>query len=195
MEKESLMFLLQLNINSGLQLVYANKLVKILILTITLISFSTACIIGFDDTVGDSDEDMIILFNENKADFVRLVNLSRKDAHIMRIAPTFIWKNYSKSNSKEMISYEPDSDFPKEKWEMYRRLFEKLKLEKGLIRYEDPEKILFFPKGQKGYIFSKVELNPQKDSLDNIDPTQIKAGSGVYKKLEENWYLFYIPNH
>jgi len=139
-------------------------------------------------------------FQRHEADFNRLLKMAENDSNVMRIAPDFTWlvDDASWPRPKERLG------FTEQRWSEYRQLFARLKLEKGLLRYQDVGITYFFSSSKglvtggsgKGYAYSTKELSPLSNSLDSV-PAKLVLDSPnhtVYKKIQANWYLFYDSN-
>lgn len=150
-----------------------------------------------------SDVELIDNFSKHETDFNVLVNMANEDSKVVRIAKDFTWLDTSVAWPRP----ESELGFPKERWDMYRRLFKKLDLEKGLAWYSVPDGpilLLASTRGMvtggsdKGYAFSTNELSPLFESLDNINleikRKKLPANVPVYKRLKDSWYLYYRGN-
>lgn len=136
-------------------------------------------------------------FKQHESDLELLADMSQADSRVVRVAKDFTWLDNNAAWPR------PDSElgFSHERWEQYRQLFKKAGLEGGLTREEHGEVIyfIFSSKGlvthgtEKGYAFSKKELTPTADSLDDF-ARMPKGQSVVFKKLKEHWYLFYMSS-
>jgi len=144
-----------------------------------------------------SDAEMEGVFRQHEEDFGRLVGMSRMDAKVIRIAPTFTWLD----DNARWPRPESELGFSRERWDEYRRLFDELGLKEGLAKDVEGDAVYLIAYSQglgtggsgKGYVYSPKELSPLYDSLDNIPPAS-SGGKHVYKKLKESWYLFYYDN-
>ena len=141
-------------------------------------------------TGNKSDKELITRFNENKVEFQKLVEMARVDSHIIRVDPDFIWS----TDGKELVKYKPDSTFTEERWNEYRQLFSKLNLTNGMIQYNNPEQVLFFPGGDKGIIYCNCVLTPVFESLDKVNSVMLGSNKIVYRLIENNWYVYYKPD-
>lgn len=137
-----------------------------------------------------SDEKLESLLKENEQDFERLITMSEENSDVVRIAYDFKWLSDNPSPA-------PDEGISLERWDEYRRLFDKLHLKGGLVRPLDKETIrlisdsygLVTGGSSKGYAYSEIELEPTYKSLDVREPGAV-GRSMIYKKLRGNWYLF-----
>ncbi len=137
-----------------------------------------------------SDDEMIRNFQNNEDDFERLRKMAITDSEVMRIDSDFTWL-------KDNVSFprpKSDKDLSEERWNEYRKLFKKLKLDNGIVNYES-KKIIFFSVGAKDYMYATEEPSPILDSLDqpNFKRSEFegKSSKTLYRKLKGNWYLYY----
>jgi hypothetical protein len=148
-----------------------------------------------------SDAEMERNFLKNEVAFNRLVEMiGVEDSSV-----SFVSKQKKKSSWV-------DEKIADERWMEYQQLFEQTGARFGIHRFDnfDGQKpITFFISsrdlsgqwnknqydefftGDKGYAYSKDELKPQVDSLDYISDAQIKKNQFLFKKIKENWYIYY----
>jgi hypothetical protein len=132
-----------------------------------------------------------------EAEFNELIEMSKVDSRVIRIAPDFTWLDTDASWPR------PDSKlgFSTERWNQYRHMFTALGLKQGLLRPLDTDTIYLLTSSAgmvtsgsaKGYAYSTKHLFPLSDSLDKIPP-DLRNQTNVYKKLRGSWYLFYQSN-
>ena len=142
-----------------------------------------------------SDAALEEVFGRNEEKFNSLIHMSRADAKVVRIAPTFTWLD----DNARWPRAESELGFSVERWDEYRQLFKELGLKEGIQREPNGDVIQFIASSEglltagsgKGYIYSTRELSPLYDSLNEPPPTE---GKYVYKRLKEHWYLFYYSN-
>lgn len=147
-----------------------------------------------------SDSDLEKTFYRHEPDFNKLVGMVKQDAHVVRIAHDFTWLETNAAWPRP----ESELGFSKERWDEYRRLFNKLGLKEGVYRpegYAGAEgQVIFMPVSltglatggdEKGYAYVMKKVSPLVDSLDNIT-IQVQSLVPVYKKLKGNWYLYYL---
>lgn len=131
-------------------------------------------------------------FRLNEDDFNKLAKMANEDEHVQTIG-------FDVTHLKSNVRGEDKSqqDLSKERWDEYRRLFKKLGLmfldrTQGLgiefILAVAAEKEIGRHIG-KGYAYSVQEPSPIVDSLDGISPEDQKP---VFKKIKDNWYLYYV---
>lgn len=165
--------------------------IRFQLLMVIVITHMTSCEI-YDDlnsaVPGDSYLEQI--FRENKADFEKILRMSSEDAAVTRIAYDFTHVSGigSSSDSGEI-------GFSEERWDEYKTLFKKLKLEKGINREEDGTVAFFaFSRGLavsglgKGYLFTKRNKDCSATSLDDLE--LYRDRHFICKKIDENWYLY-----
>ena len=105
---------------------------------------------------------------------------------MIRIAYEFTWPE----NAIESV-------FTESRWDQYRNLFQQTGLSVGLVRRNDGKVIfpywlygLVTGGEEKGYVYSTEPLHPVVDSLDDI-PIPVESLKPIYKKIAENWYMYY----
>ncbi|HLL60566.1 MAG TPA: hypothetical protein VK338_02525 [Candidatus Nitrosocosmicus sp.] len=139
-----------------------------------------------------SDKQLIKRFYSNEKDFARLVTMSDEEKKVIRISTKFTRLEENWNWPRE------DIGFSQNRWNLYRALFKKLKINGGIKRENhDHDTVIYFIASSrglavsgstKGYAYSKKNLTPLFSSLDNIKFSE----SGIaYKKLKDNWYLYY----
>lgn len=137
-----------------------------------------------------TDDELELIFRENKPDFEQILRMSEVDASVPRIAYDFTWVSGVGSST--------DSGNPgisKERWETYRALFQKLDLTGGINR-EDDGTVAFLAFGRglsvsgltKGYLYTIKDRNCTAASLDDLQ--QYQNQGFVCKRIDENWYLY-----
>ena len=166
-----------------------------------LISAMSGFLAGCNSALGDShssDAALISNFQNHEKDFDRLIQMAKEDPHVVRIANDFTWLD------SDYHWPRPDSQigFSKERWDEYRAMFAKLGLGAGLawsregaIFLTASAKGLTISGSEKGYVYSLKPLSPTFDSLDNMHDEirngKVKPGLPVYRKIKEDWYLYY----
>ncbi|HKU77566.1 MAG TPA: hypothetical protein VJR02_26865 [Pyrinomonadaceae bacterium] len=122
----------------------------------------------------------------NQSDFDQLIRMLSEDVDIIRLDEKFV---FLKEGSTHNV--------PDQRLEVYRKLFVKLKLERGFQRDKDNALRFIassggvFSTSEKSYIYSPTPLNPLVDSLDQVVESDRGDHSPVYKKLYGGWYLYY----
>ena len=149
----------------------------------------------YGDLSQPSDAILESNFKQHESDLELLLEMSNADNRVVRISSDFTWL----ANNAAWPRPESELGFSQESWDQYRTLFRKVGLESGITREKSGEVVYFIfsskglvPHGtEKGYTFSKKELSPTVDSLDDF--TRFPKGQRVmFKKLKEHWYMFYM---
>ncbi len=149
--------------------------------------------------VGDLEREIVTdatlenLFRENREDFVRLARMSDEDPTVVRIAYDFTNVSGKGSSSDTGVV-----GFSEQRWEEYRSLFRKLRLERGITRFEDGSVMFIaFARGlsvsgiTKGYLFNRDGENCPANSLDELEKLPPAQGKPFNcRKIGENWYLY-----
>ena len=144
-----------------------------------------------------TDADLENWLTNNKSLFDQLAVMAESDGQLARVAPDFYKIGSNNANGIR----EPSESLNTERWNVYRDLFKKLKLDIGLMRVPGyPNVILMIPTGtdpsiqleNKGIAFSRDPLKPQRDNLDR--PRDFKEEARhqpiFYKHVTGNWYLY-----
>jgi hypothetical protein len=146
-----------------------------------------------------SDDELIRIFQNNEADFNKLIRMSNEDSKVIRIAPDFT----RLENNWAWPRPESEIGFSKQRWDGYRALFYKLGLDSGISRESDSggaviylttsARGMTFRGSSKGYAYSEKELSPVFDSLNRnpIEPQKRPKHGVAYKKIKDRWYLSY----
>jgi len=141
------------------------------------------------------DEALIKRFYRYEKDFETLAQMAAEDSKVTRIANDFTWLE----NNAAWPRPGSELGFSRERWENYRRLFNKLGIKGGISRKGHPETIFLLSSttglatggDEKGYAYCGHEPTPLVDSLDSI-PIEVKSLQQVYKRVKGNWYLYYV---
>lgn len=147
-----------------------------------------------------ADEEMKNKFLKNEVEFNKLVGMFSEEGPSV----TFISKEKNKPWFQKNIA--------DERWNEYQRLFDQIRVPYGIRGFEtfDNQKpITFFIScedlsaqefkhqydefftGDKGYAYSKEELQPLVNSLDTISDKQLEKSRYFFKKIKDDWYLYY----
>jgi hypothetical protein len=145
-----------------------------------------------------SDAELLERFETHQAEFLRLVAMSDTDSTVIRIASDFtrLDSNWGWPRAESLLGFSQD------RWDQYRSLFRRLKLQSGLSREKlsDSTPVVFLTAhsvgivnrgSSKGYAYARRELEPVLLSLDTDLPS-IQGGKkhGVaYRKIGSGWYL------
>ncbi len=132
-------------------------------------------------------------FRKHESDFKLLINMAEIDSKVVRIGLDFTWLDDDASYPRR----ESKLGFSNERWNEYRKLFGKLGLRHGLLRYPDSGFVHLIGASEglvtggksKGYAYTTENLSPQFDSLDNLNLDSVN-GNTAYKRIQDNWYLF-----
>ena len=130
-----------------------------------------------------SDADLIERFRDKRSEFESLVRMAREDAETVgTITPRYLSPSGALSNDR---------------WAEYRSLFEELDLEGGLNTGTSTVEIFASVRGfafggsDKGYLYSDRPPGKLYDSLDDM-PGHTESLVPSYRRIDENWYLYYM---
>jgi len=166
---------------------------KLILIAVVLLTLQAGCF----ERSHPSDAELERVFRDHQSDFELLLGMSKVDSKVMRISPDFTWlvDDSSWPRPKDRLG------FSEGRWNEYRQLFQKLKLQNGLLSYQTQGTTYFLASSQglvtggsgKGYVYSEKALMPLSESLDNVSTELLSksANHTVYKKIGDNWYLFY----
>lgn len=137
-----------------------------------------------------SDQELESIFEEHKQDFDRLKRMSEEDVDFVRVAYNFVWRS-------DDFSLNPDKGLPNARWDEYRQLFDKLRLNGGIARPVDQKMLMLISASRgmvtggssKGYAYSEIPPGPLYESLDSITPNEI-GSNPAFKRIRGNWYLY-----
>ena len=142
-----------------------------------------------------ADRTMVEEFNSNRKAFMSLLEMVREEQHVTRIAAGFIWIDGMQNVSEaERFHYLSD-----ERLSRYRSLFEKLKLESGVIRYENGS--VGFLRSSRGFVTggsSKEFIWSRNMSAPVLAPTDNrsledacipKTGCSALRLVAPEWYI------
>lgn len=173
----------------------ASGFIALAFVALALLLAARLSVFEYKDSPHPDDANLEAVFRQHEAEFNRLVEMSRVDRRVIRIAPDFTWLDDNAGWPRP----ESELGFPKERWEEYRRLFKQLGLSNGILqnRAAGTTYLIASSNGlvtngtMKGYAYSSEELSPMSDSLDDVTvmPTNKRV---MYKRLKDNWYLFYM---
>ena len=152
-----------------------------------------------DDVKAMDDSELVANFYRNIDSLYKLHEMSEEDAHLVRIAADYTWLD----NSSEW----PRSDIglAASRWNDYRALFERVRLQEGIVRVDDFPGAIFFIAHAKGlctggssvgYVFSLSPLTPTTQSPSKDLDAEARANPSrhyayVFQDLKTNWYAFY----
>lgn len=158
-----------------------------------------------------SDSALTKTFSDREADFNTLEKMANEDSEARTIHTSFVCLDNKDDWPPHMYLYEnevwPLSEmelgFSSRRWDEYRSLFRKLNLESGMRRKHGMPDAIFFVASmdfsetgeaesavtEKGYVYSpKGIYYSLTGSLDGIE---INRPASCFKKLNDNWYLYY----
>jgi len=135
-----------------------------------------------------SDEVLAQRLKSNEAEFNRLAVMLFEDSDIVRLCDDCVF-----------LSEGSNRQIPDERLREYRCLFKELGLETGMHRDRTCSVRLiassrggvFLPGSEKSYVYSKVEPSPLVDSLDKVIARNRGDQAPIFRKLNDNWYLYY----
>ena len=142
-----------------------------------------------------ADETLDTNFRARRQTFESLLEMSRTDRSVIRIASDFTWLDTDSSwpRAPEKLG------FSKERWDQYRGLFREAGVPEGILQDTEGGITYFICWTQglmtngslKGYAYSENKLTPVVTSLDN-SASWPKGKRVIFKKLDGNWYLFWM---
>jgi hypothetical protein len=154
-----------------------------------------AVAVAFACTPGHpSDVRMERAFVEQRPAFERLAELAAADTGLWRVSET--WYRTRGGENREA----PSADLPAERWQRYRAYFRTLDLDAGVsiddgsVYLERSAAGLGISGSGKGFVRWRGSAPPRPTcrSLDGVPPADKPAGASVcYKRLTNEWYLFY----
>lgn len=136
-----------------------------------------------------SDAVLLSTFNDRRAQFDRLLEISRRDAHLQRIAHD--WCADQRGNRY----FGPTAGvLPVESWGEYRTLFYDLRIDDGIEVKDGTLYLLVSNVGHgpsrstKGYAYSRRGSN--LPTCPSLDPAGMAESGVCFQPLEAGWYLF-----
>ena len=166
----------------------------LLVTLVTVVLFAASCAKTERPEPTDSDKALLGKFAEHEAEFNRLVELARQDAHMARITYDLLQTETATAWPRP----EAEWGITRERWQAYNDLFTELNLSNGLIQYY-PTTVWLIVSGKgmeaggsgKGYAFLTEPPKKTYDSLDNFVFKDIAVtGHFAYRPIKGNWYLF-----
>lgn len=168
---------------SGTNALTPSRLPSFLVIPLLIVASTVGC----STVAHPPDRAMEERLRERQSDFDKLIGMLKEDSDVVRLGYDFVFFNNGTSR-----------DIPTERMGEYRRLFDQLDLRNGVHRDRDNvirliassrDGILI--KSEKSYVYSTVDLSPRVDSLDNVIKTDRGDRAPVFKKVADNWYLYY----
>jgi hypothetical protein len=130
---------------------------------------------------------------EQEPNFNRLANMVVEDSQVRVIGSSFL----------ALVAADRESEvgFTRERWNEYRSLFKELRLES--CRSDKTADVIFFRASidfgetdgaeqvvtEKGYVYSPRAI--QHSLTDSLDRVESDRPAVFFKKLDDNWYLYY----
>ncbi len=162
-------------------------------ISIAILFVALTYLVGGGSMSIPKDQPMVDHFYLHQTEFNTLVKMSDQDSKVIRIAPSFtrLEDNWAWPRSEVEIG------FSKERWDEYRKLFEKVGSDSGIYRQKDGSvDITAYSFGlvtggsEKGYAYLP---NTPKNLVNSIDDSKSSTESNVpiYRHITGNWYLFY----
>lgn len=131
-----------------------------------------------------SDSDLSLRFEEHRAKFETIVSMAKEDSNATRIAPDF---------------FKPAGAISEQRWATYRTLFDELGLESGLANWRPSGPITLIASSSglatggssKGYAYLEQVPDNLYSSLDQR-PEDLQSNDWAYRRIEGNWYLYFV---
>lgn len=145
-----------------------------------------------------SDQSMERRFEENIEAFEKLKDIFKENSELSYVSRFSSTKIFNPAEPTSSI----ENPLPESKMDEYRKLFKHANVGNAMRERAENQDIFFFSVHtidmdssdyleelyhEKGYVYSESALSPLLDSLDD----ERKNGGIAYKKLRQNWYLFY----
>jgi hypothetical protein len=138
-------------------------------------------------------------FDSTREALDKLRAMTQLDNRVVRIANDYTWLDTDTKWPRDDIGFTID------RWNEYRKLFDKLSLQEGIVRNHDFPGAVFLIASStglctggssNGYVYSQSPLAPTtespKESLDKeARNNPSKHFAYVFRPLKENWYAFY----
>jgi len=133
-----------------------------------------------------SDQSLEQNLRNHRAEFETLVRMLDEDAEVVRIVDNRVYfrEGYNRQ-------------FPQERLKEYHHLFKKLGIAAGIHRNGDTVRLiasnkgLFVPSSEKSYVYIRRTPSPLVESLDRVINSDQGDQTPVYKKVFDNWYIYY----
>jgi hypothetical protein len=144
-----------------------------------------------------SDKQLIDDFHRNQTNFEKIVRMANEDKNVKSIYEDFVLLN-----GYENWRDDSQNGFSTKRWNAYKELLSNLE-NPSLSRISKEGDILEIVSAStavseisedetivitKGYAYSLKEPAPLVESLDELG---FKDGGTFYKKIDENWYLYF----
>lgn len=157
-----------------------------------------------------TDSSLITNFKKHEAQFEHLAAMTKQDFRVRLVRDYMVELSEGGTTPSYRYLYrdktwpaEAHLIFSQERWREYLSIFETLGLRGGMDREFELTDAVFFTASvkvseledhqravvEKGYAYVSGNIeNDLRDSLDNID---LNRPAVVYRKLQDQWYLFY----
>ena len=147
-----------------------------------------------------TDKIMVQEFRDNQAGFSKLREMIAEEQRVTRVARDFIWIDGMRGVSEaERPNYLSDS-----RWGKYRALFDRVKLESGVMRYEDgsvgfirSSSGIVTSGSSKEFIWSQKKIASLLESTDERsleDGCVPKTGCSSIRQIATEWYISFESN-
>lgn len=186
----------------GIRLIVALCMFVIGVIIVLLVGSSTS---------DPNDSVLIKTFKSHEPEFQKLVGMAGQDSTATIISNSIVCFSALETGGPQTYLHRdkprPASDthldFPELRWREYSKLFENLGLKGGLYRKGALPEGIFFAASvrvieldndeaaivKKGYVYIP---NSIRDNLTgNLDNIQINRPAIFYKRIQDDWYLFY----
>ena len=144
-----------------------------------------------------TDERLDTNFRAHRTALESLLQMSRTDRTVVRIANDFTWLDTDSSWPRP----EDRWGISAARWDQYRQLFREAGLQSGILQDNEGgiTYFMYWSRGlmtngsTKGYAYSENDLTPIVSSLDDYESWP-KGKRIIFKKLDGNWYLFWMSS-
>jgi hypothetical protein len=144
--------------------------------------------------IGPSDSALRRKFREERKDFDKLVTMSNEDARLVRIAPDFtrLDNDWSWPRPQSKWGLTP------QRWDEYRRLFEKTGLSRGLSRSQYGKQVFLIAYSwgmtERGVSLGYAYCGESIGGPDSLPPCEghkdsFDGDKYRYQKIADSWYI------
>jgi hypothetical protein len=133
-----------------------------------------------------TDLQLLSALQRQRALYIQLMGMYRQDAPLFSINPQFM---------------DPEHAVDEGRWQQYQQLFSLLSLDGGMRGWGQGgimfiRSILPVAEGNstKGYVYHPQNPLPIYADLDKA-AAQIPINTVAYRKIDDDWYLFYLKSH
>lgn len=158
------------------------------------------CCIGCTAASHPSDAEMVKVLRNRRDSFDQLVRMAREDVRIWRITSDS-FDVFTDSEMRETRAG-TSQDLNGERLKEYRRLFNELNLDGGLLKSSVPSgDVIFFVASvrqngllhgdEKGYAYADGDLSPTENLLDDKYTDKRGNPMPLFRSVDSNWYLYY----